>query len=64
MAMTIVTALILAIISQWIFVTDLVLVRVGLVSVDVTVWVRFFCHVPQAFGAHKKHCDGEQLAKD
>ena len=57
--MTIVTALIFTIISQRVFAIDLVLMLIDLVSVDVTVRVRFFCHVPQAFGAHEKHCYGE-----
>ena len=57
--MTIVTALIFTIISQRVFAIDLVLMLIDLVSVDVTVWVRFFCHIPQAFGAHKKHCYGK-----
>ncbi|MEJ8568817.1 hypothetical protein [Elongatibacter sediminis] len=57
--MTIVTALIFTIISQRVFAIDLVLMLIDLVSVDVTVWVRFFCHIPQAFGAHEKHCYGK-----
>ena len=59
MTMAIIAALVQTIFSQRVFGTDLMFMRIDLVSVDVTVWMRFFCHIPQAFGAHEKHCDGE-----
>jgi hypothetical protein len=35
---------------------------INLVSVNITVRMRFICHVPQTLGTHEKHREGEQLA--
>ena len=64
MAMTVVAAVILAIFRQRVYTIDFGMICIDLVSVNITVRMRFICHVPQALGAHEKHRDGKQLADD
>jgi hypothetical protein len=64
MAMTVVVAVIHAIFSQRVYTVDPGMICINLVCVNVTVRVRFICHVPQSLGAHVKHRDRKQLADE
>lgn len=64
MAVAVVVAVIRTIISQRVRAFDLGMICIDLVSVNIAVWMRFICHVPQTLGTHEKHREGEQLADE
>ena len=64
MAMTVVAAVIRAIFSQRVYTVYPRVVCIDLVSVNITVWMGFICHVPLALGAHEKHCEGEEMVDE
>ena len=63
-AVTIIVAVIRAIFSQRVCIIDPGMVCIDLVSVNITVRMRFICHVPKALGAHEKHREGEEMADE
>jgi len=62
MTVTIVTAMVLTVFSQRVLAIGSGMICINLMSVNITVRMGFFCHVPQAFRAHKKHRDNQQTA--
>jgi hypothetical protein len=64
MTVTIVTAMVLTVFSQRVLAISDGMICINLVSVNITVRMRFICHVPQALSTHEKYREGEQLADE